>query len=223
MSWRVDRWQGIAGLEQVFGDRLARPPAGVKTLRQVHGRRVFDGESLGDPESEGDGIASDRPGALVGVWTADCVPVLLLGPAARVVAAVHCGWRGSAAGIVSAALDLLARRWNVVPREIEAALGPSIGACCYEVGAEVRETFVARAGAELGNVGFETRAGRLHLDLRSFLSAELRELGVVRIEAVGPCTACRTDLLYSYRREGKTGRQLSYVGWRSSEEPARSS
>ena len=213
MNWRVDRWRRIAGLEHAFGDRLAPPPAGVKTLRQVHGRRVIDDGALGE-ETEGDGIASDRAGALLGIWTADCVPVLVVAPAARVVAAIHCGWRGSAAGIIPAALDLLARRWSVLPADVEVALGPSIGGCCYEVGEEVREALVVRAGNKLGNSGFGMRGERLHLDLRSFLAGEMQELGVGHIETVGPCTSCRTDLLYSYRREGKTGRQLSYIGWR---------
>jgi hypothetical protein len=215
MTWQVERWRAIAGLEHGFGDRRTSPPAAVKTLRQVHGRRVFDYAELGEGEGEGDGMASDRTGALVGVWTADCVPLLLVAPAARVAAAVHCGWKGSAAGIVASAVDLFASRWNVGSGEIEAALGPSIGGCCYEVGPEVRDAFVARAGKELGAIGFAARGRRLFLDLRSFLTAELRHLEVTSIEAVGPCTACRTDLLYSYRREGKTGRQLSYIGWRT--------
>ncbi|MGH7898777.1 MAG: peptidoglycan editing factor PgeF [Candidatus Binatia bacterium] len=216
MAWSVDAWRRLEGLEHGFGDRWATSPPDVRTLRQVHGRRVLGIDALGDasePRLEGDGIATDRPGTSVGVWTADCVPVLLVAPAARVAAAIHCGWRGTAAGIVAAALEFL-RRWNVTPGDIEAALGPSIGGCCYEVGEEVRDAFVARAGNELGGIGFATRDGRLHLDLRSALSEEMRELGVRRSERVGPCTSCTPDRLHSYRRSPNTGRQLSYIGWR---------
>jgi purine-nucleoside/S-methyl-5'-thioadenosine phosphorylase / adenosine deaminase len=217
MAWSVHAWRR-GGLEHGFDDRLAPQPAGVRTLRQVHGRRVLDLSALGDggePRPEADGIATDRVGTFVGIWTADCVPVLLVAPSARVAAAIHCGWRGIAAGIVPAALELLRSRWNVCPAEVEAALGPSIGGCCYEVGEEVREAFVARAGNELGSTGFEDRGGRLHLDLRSFLIAEMRAIGLRWTERVGPCTACTPDLLHSYRRERNTGRQLSYIGWRA--------
>lgn len=212
MGWSAERWQGLTGLRQRFGGRVEPPPKSVVTLRQVHGRRVRHIDDGGDA-AEGDGLTTDRAGTLVGVWTADCVPVHLVAPRARVAAAVHCGWRGTALGMIPAALQFIEKRWNVMPREVEAALGPAIGACCYEVGEEVRSAFVARAGAGLGEAGFERREGRLHLDLRAFLQAEIQALGVESVERVGPCTGCRQDLLYSYRKQGKTGRQLSWVGW----------
>jgi hypothetical protein len=114
-----------------------------------------------------------------------------------------------------AALELFERRYGVSSSEVEAALGPAIGGCCYEVGGEVREVFRSRAGRPLGDVGFTTRRGRLFLDLRTFLAAEIAGLGVAHVDTVGPCTACHTDLLFSYRKEGNTGRQLSWIGWRS--------
>jgi hypothetical protein len=214
MSWSVSRWQRVGGLEQRFGDRIEALPRAVATLRQVHGRRIHHLDDASDG-SEGDGLVTDRPATLVGVWTADCVPVHLVAPGARIAAALHCGWRGSAAGMIPAALELLERRWNVRSGEIEAALGPAIDDCCYEVGDEVRSAFVARAGLRLGSVGFQARGHRLYLGLRSFLAAELQAFGVAHVERLGPCTGCRTDLLYSYRKEGKTGRQLSWIGWQA--------
>ncbi len=212
MAWSVLGWQTIAGLTQSFGDRREAQPDRVATLRQIHGCRVRHvGEAR--PKVDGDGLVTDRPGSLVGIWTADCVPVHVVARRARVAAALHCGWRGTAAGMIPTALGLLERRWNVTPREIEVALGPAIGGCCYEVGEEVRSAFISRAGGQLGNVGFTSREGQLSLDLREFLAAELTLSGVPSVVRVGPCTACRTDLLYSFRREGKTGRQLSWVGW----------
>jgi purine-nucleoside/S-methyl-5'-thioadenosine phosphorylase / adenosine deaminase len=214
MSWRVSHWQHIDGLEQEFGDRTATPPRAVATLRQVHGRRIHHLDDA--PEgSEGDGLVTDRRATLVGVWTADCVPVHLLVPGEGIAAALHCGWRGTAAGMIPVALDLLGRRWGVRAREIEAALGPAIDECCYEIGDEVRSAYVTRAGSELGSVGFRTRGGRLYLNLRAVLAAELETLGVAHVVTLGPCTSCRTDLLYSYRRQGNTGRQLSWIGWQA--------
>jgi polyphenol oxidase len=110
-------------------------------------------------------------------------------------------------------VSLLERRWNVRAATLEAALGPSIGGCCYTVGEEVRARFLARAGEKLGQEGFRERDGGLFLDLRTFLGAEFASLGVARIHTVGPCTACRTDVLYSFRRGSGGGRQLSWIGW----------
>ncbi|MGH7858338.1 MAG: polyphenol oxidase family protein, partial [Candidatus Binatia bacterium] len=169
-------------------------------------------KEIGAAGVEGDGLLTAASGTRVGVWTADCVPIHLVAPDARVAAAVHSGWRGSAAGVVDEAIEQLRSRWNVSGAAIEAALGPAIGGCCYEVGEEVREAFVSRYG-DLGERGFVDRGGRLFLDLRSFLTERLRSLGVTRVEQTGPCTACRADILHSFRKGGGTGRQLSYVGW----------
>jgi YfiH family protein len=214
MSWSVSRWRFLDGLEQGFGDRVAPAPRAVATLRQVHGRCIQHLDDAAE-DGEGDGLVTDRPSTLVGVWTADCVPVHLIAFRWRVAVALHCGWRGSAAGIIPAAVELLERRWNIRAREIEAALGPAIDGCCYEVGEEVRNAFVARAGSQLGGIGFRSRDQRLFLELRAFLAAELEGFGVTHIARCGPCTGCRTDLLYSHRKEGRTGRQLSWVGWRA--------
>ena len=214
MAWSVARWSSIAGLEQRFGDRLELPDPAVTTLRQVHGREVYAAGDVVDGETSGDGLVAESPSSFVGVWTADCVPVHLVAPDERIAAALHCGWRGTAAGIVPAALALLESRWSVSATRIEAALGPAIGGCCYAVGEEVRSRFVERAGENLGAVGFRTQARELYLDLRTFLAAELADLGVSRVDTVGPCTACRTDLLYSFRAAAGSGRQLSWIGWR---------
>ena len=216
MSWLVPRWTSIPGLDHSFGDRHFPAPQPVTTLRQIHGQRVYDLQDLRGREVEGDGLVTDRIPSRVGVWTADCVPVHLLAPGARVAAVVHAGWRGSAAGVVETAVDLLTTRWNLRPHEIEAAMGPAIGGCCYRVGDEVRAAFESRYGA-LGRTTFDERDGSLYLDLRKFLAAQLKSLGVSTVERIGPCTACRTDLLCSYRKEGQTGRQLSFIGWRGEE------
>jgi YfiH family protein len=213
MGWRVARWSSVPGLEQCFGDRREIPDRAVITLRQVHGREVHAAGDVVGGETSGDGLVACPPSSFVGVWTADCVPVHLLASDERVAAALHCGWRGTAAGIVPAAIALLEKRWSIPATRIEAALGPAIGGCCYVVGEEVRGRFVERAGEKLGAVGFRTRARELYLDLRKFLAAELTGLGVSRIYSVGPCTACRTDVLHSYRAAPGSGRQLSWIGW----------
>jgi YfiH family protein len=213
MAWSVAAWSKIPGLEHRFGGRRELPARSVTTLRQVHGRDVHAADDVASGETAGDGLVVERPNTIAGVWTADCVPIHLVAPGERVAAVLHCGWRGAAAGIVPAAVGLLERRWNVRAATVDAALGPSIGGCCYSVGEEVRGRFLERAGEELGREGFREHGGVLFLDLRTFLAAELASLGISRVHTVGPCTACRTDVLYSFRRGSGGGRQLNWIGW----------
>jgi YfiH family protein len=180
-------------------------------LRQVHGATVVKAPWEGTPEA--DGSIADGPGLLLGIETADCLPVLLVDPVRRAVSAAHAGWRGTAAGVAGkAALALVAAGSR--PADLVAALGPSIGPCCYEVGDELREAF-GPAGATFFRPGSR---GRPHLDvraanLRQLLAAGLRE---DRIHHVPDCTACRPDLYYSYRRDGAHGgRMISFIGWRA--------
>ncbi|MEA2626296.1 MAG: purine-nucleoside/S-methyl-5-thioadenosine phosphorylase / adenosine deaminase [Candidatus Binatota bacterium] len=212
VTWTVERWSDVRGLEHGFGGRVGPVPADVVTLRQVHGTTVLDVRDVVD-KPPGDGLVTGSAEHMVGVWTADCVPVLLVAPTARVAAAVHSGWRGSAAGVVEAAIALLESRWDVRSCEVAAALGPAIGGCCYEVGEDVRDALFVRAGG-LAMRCFDERGGTLRLDLRRFLEGRLRELGVTDVEIVGPCTACRSDVLHSYRKEKSAGRQLSWIGFR---------
>jgi YfiH family protein len=180
-------------------------------LRQVHGSRVVEAPWEGTPEADS-GMAS-RPGFIVGVETADCLPVLLVDPVARRVAAVHAGWRGTAAGVAARAVEAM-RRAGSRPEDLLGALGPAIGACCYEVGEELRAAFGAGA-SEFFRPG---PRGRPHLDVRGANRRQLVESGVssAHIADVDECTYCRPDLYHSYRRSGPgAGRMLSFVGFRS--------
>ena len=174
------------------------------TPRQVHGTRVV--EARAGERLEADAVVASRGGVLVGVVTADCVPVLLVDRGRRIAAAVHAGWRGMAAGVVEAAVAA------VGGRAIEAAIGPAIGGCCYEVGAEVRGAFVARSG-ETTLPAWLPGPRREHVDLRTAVRLLLAAAGVDATYVLGPCTAC-SGAHHSFRRDGpRAGRQLSFVGW----------
>jgi polyphenol oxidase len=141
---------------------------------------------------EGDGVWTDTPGEVVLQLTADCVPIALArtGDTHPAVAVLHSGWRGLLAGVVAAGVDALG------PGPVAAAIGPAIGPCCYEVGAEVAEPF-----------GPDVMRGR-NLDLWAASERALRAAGVERIERIDLCTACNPDLFFSHRRDdGVTGRQ----------------
>ena len=185
-------------------------PVPIVVPRQVHGTRVVSAVPGDEPQA--DALAVARPGLLVGVVTADCMPVLLVDHRRRVAAAVHAGWRGASAGVLEAAVEHLRQTHGTPAADLEVVIGPAVGGCCYEVGPEVLETFRARSG-DLTVPAWSECDGRPHVDLRVAARLLLGAAGVASVHAVGPCTAC--DRRYnSYRRDGGgTGRQLSFVGW----------
>jgi len=217
------RWAVVPGLRHGFLDRrectdgwaeaVARvgAPLPLAAPRQVHGTRVVTA-APGVDAPEADGLATATPGRLVGVVTADCVPVLLVHRQRRVAAAVHAGWRGAAAGVLEAALAHLGASFGAPPAEIEASIGPAIGGCCYEIGPEVFEAFRARTGGTTAPA-WSMRSGRTYIDLRAASRLLLLASGIVDVAVLGPCTACDSGY-HSYRRDGaRAGRQLSFVGW----------
>jgi purine-nucleoside/S-methyl-5'-thioadenosine phosphorylase / adenosine deaminase len=167
--------------------------------RQVHGPLVRRAQGQGEP---GDGLWSDTPGEPLVVFTADCLPVALarLDGGRPAVAALHVGWRGLLGGIVQGAAAALGGG------RLAAAIGPGIGPCCYEVGAEVAAPFRDRFGAGIVS-------GR-KLDLWSAAEQALRAAGAAEVSRTDLCTCCRPELFFSHRRDGpRTGRQglLAYV------------
>jgi len=179
-------------------------------LRQVHGAAVA--AAPWDEAPEADAAVADAPGLLLGIQTADCLPVLLVDPKLGLVAAVHAGWRGTAAGVARQALAALTARGSH-PHDVIAALGPGIGPCCYEVGDELRQAF-GPAGAAFFHPGAN---GKPRLDVRAANVRQLLDAGLTpdAIHQLPECTRCRPDLYHSYRRDGHgAGRMISVVGFR---------
>jgi polyphenol oxidase len=173
---------------------LGLAPDRIATARQVHGAElILHGPVPGEPV-EADGHVIAEPGVAGLVFAADCLPLAVAGPGG--VAMLHCGRRGLAAGIVA--------RGVAAVEATDAAIGPGIGPCCYEVGDEVLAAFEP--------LGHGVAAGGM-LDLGEVARRLLREAGVERIEAAGMCTSCAGDRFFSYRREGdRAGRQAG-VAW----------
>lgn len=218
-------WSAVAGLRHGFlerGECADGPPweavvaragaaAPVAVPRQVHGTRIVTA-TAGPDRPEADGLVTAETPQLVGVLTADCVPVLIVDRAHHVAAAVHAGWRGQVAGVLEAALAYLRNGFGSAPAALEAVIGPAVGGCCYDVGPEVEAAFRDRTGAATAAAWSEHR-GRRHVDLRVTARLLLEGTGVPVVATLGPCTVC--DRRYSsYRRDGgNAGRQLSFVGW----------
>ncbi len=188
------------------------PARAVRWCRQVHGRAIASlAHEPGRPPVEAgcvgrcDGMVTDEPGLVLLVWTADCVPVALVG--GGVVAMVHAGWRGTAAGIVAAAVRRVEVEYGVPPEELAAYLGPAVGPCHYQVGPEVVAALAARGVPESAWLEGD------RVDLGAVVAGELVRCGVPRerVERVSGCTACDPELA-SYRRDGEAaGRQPSFV------------
>jgi YfiH family protein len=189
---------------------------------QVHGRDVRvvrDASEAANENERCDALATDLPGVLLGVKTADCVPVLIGDSRTGACAAIHAGWRGTLAGIVRHALACLHQEFGTKPEDVRAAIGPAALGCCYEVGAEVIEAF--RAEFTNADALFKpTGEGRALVDLHRANLEQLTESGVApeRIHALPLCTICRPEDFFSYRRDrklhGRTGRLLSVIGRR---------
>jgi len=199
--------------------------AGIVGARQTHGSRIFVADGLEVPGTRAgtgpwrirlagyDGFATARPGILLTVGVADCVPAVLRGPDS--IALLHAGWRGVAAEIVPRGIALLAERYGHEPGELRAWWGPSIGPCHYPVGPEVVEAIAATAAGRR-RPAWSSRGddGRWRVDLRAALTCQAEDAGVAvaSIAASAACTAC-DPRYHSYRRaSGRGGRMIAVAG-----------
>ncbi|HYK80163.1 MAG TPA: peptidoglycan editing factor PgeF [Micropepsaceae bacterium] len=193
------------------------PNAALVTLYQVHSAEAVTVTAPWPiPENpKADAMATDRPGIALGILTADCAPILLTDPKARIIGAAHAGWNGALAGVVESALAAM-ERLGAKPERIRAAIGPCISQGAYEVGPEFERRFV---GADANNARFfarSPRAGHWQFDLPAYVAQRLKEASVESVEILDVCTYARGDEFFSYRRtthrkEPDYGRELSAI------------
>jgi YfiH family protein len=201
-------------LARAFGTRAEQ----VVTVNQVHGVDLLVIDSPNPEYShflkiECDGLVTNQRGVMIGVCVADCVPVLLLDPVKRVVAALHAGWKGTAANMAKKGVETMIGVFGSRPEDILAAIGPAIGRCCYEVDVPVMETFT-KNGAGIESFTQETGPGRWRLDLKGVNRHQMLSAGLSgkNIDTSGRCVSCEHDLFFSHRRDrGETGRQMGFI------------
>ena len=183
---------------------------GVRWARQVHGTACLLADARPPGEvGEADALITTRPGVPLAVFTADCLAVVLAEPARGVLAVAHAGWRGTVAGILGRVVRTLIERFAVRPERLRAAIGPSIGPCCYEVDEPVVGPLQAAFPSDCRRwVAAAGAPGKWWLDLWRANTDQLVAAGVPAGSIANPrlCTACRRDLFFSYRKEGRTGR-----------------
>jgi polyphenol oxidase len=230
-----DNREAVLQNRQIFQSAIGARDFTLTPLRQFHSSIARHFSTPPGESCKGDASFTNEPGLLLGVQTADCVPILLVDPKKRAVAAIHAGWRGSLARIAQKTVGEMRMRFGSNPTDILAALGPAIGGCCYEVGTELVTEFTSqfadaeeyfdepRTGEEPNPLqwlnmmppGHQPPPKNVRLDLRKANRAQLLAAGLAdkNIFASDLCTACHTDLFFSYRKEGaRSGRLLSAAG-----------
>jgi polyphenol oxidase len=235
-----DSRENVVENRRRFESALGAGKLRLVSLKQFHSDVVcLPGRAPRAEPCRGDASVTEYPGLLLGVLTADCVPILLVDAKKRAIAAVHAGWRGTLARIVQKAVGRMRMEFASKPQDILAALGPAIGGCCYQVGTEVASAFTTKF-ADAENYFDELRTGDepnpvqwlnqmppghqppppgVLLDLRKANYAQLLEagLGPDQISVSGLCTACDGSQLFSYRQQGSaSGRLISAIAIRPS-------
>jgi polyphenol oxidase len=234
-----DSRENVEENKRRFQSALGASDLTLLSLHQIHSDVIRSFDSAPQEQCKGDASATNRPGLLLGIRTADCAPVLVVDPRKRVVAAIHAGWRGTLQRIVTKAIGQMQMQFGSRPQDLLAAIGPTIGGCCYEVGTEVAAAFTAqfpdapeffdelRTGDEPNPLqwlnmmppGHQPPPNKVRLDLSKANRSQLLEAGLPpqNIHVSGLCTACHPELLFSYRKEGlRSGRLMSVIGIRSS-------
>jgi YfiH family protein len=209
-GWIQANWPAPDGI--VAGTTLRvsefQLPADPQSLNQVHGTRVVRWGSsdfnAGPPDA--DALVSNQPGSICLVRTADCLPILLCSSDGSEIAAIHAGWRGLAAGVIEATVAALA----TANEKLMAWFGPAISQAAFEVGNEVLEAFVQN-NANAVDAFLENDQGRWQADLYALARQRLEAVEVSRIFGGGLCTHTDAERFYSYRRDGETGRLLSFI------------
>jgi len=233
-----DARENVQKNRNLFQSALNASEFNLVSLKQFHSDVVCGFSSAPNETCGGDASISNTPNLLLGIQTADCVPILLLDPKKRAVAAVHAGWRGTLQRIAEKTIGRLKMEFKTDPSDLLAAIGPAIGGCCYEVGTEVAAAFLSqfpnapewfdelRTGDEPNPLqwlnqfppGHQPPPKNVRLDLRKANRAQLLSAGLSpqNIFVSDLCTACRPNLLFSYRKQGsESGRMMSVIGIRA--------
>ena len=214
---RGDDWNNVYENYRRLGAAVGFAPEQTVFTRQTHTdivARVGAADRgcglFREVEPERDGIYTNEPGVALVCFSADCTPILLHDPARHAVAAVHAGWRGTALGIAARCVEAMARDFGTRPEDLEAAIGPCIGPCCFETDADGPRAMLAALGGEAEPM-IRREGEKYYPDLKALNALWLRRSGVVKIDISRDCTRCRPDRFWSHRFTGQARGSLAAV------------
>ncbi len=202
---RGDKPENVLENYRILGRAVGFSPEQTVFTHQEHTNIILRvgaadrGTGLFRPqETVCDGLITNEPGVALVCFSADCTPVLLFDPVSRAVAAIHAGWRGTANGAVCKAVEAMEREFGARPEDIRAAIGPSIGQCCFETDEDVPQAMLDAFGPEAGRF-IEKRGEKYFVDNKALNRLWLTRAGLRQIDVSPDCTMCRPDRFWSHR------------------------
>lgn len=205
---RGDEIENVRKNYEILADALGFDTAHLVLTHQTHTDTVLQvgkaqyGAGLTAPElPECDALITNEPGTALVIFTADCTPILFHDPVTGAVGATHAGWRGTAAGIAAKTVEAMCSAYGCKAENIRAAIGPNIGACCFETHADVPQAMIESLGADAQKY-IRQKGEKYYVNLKEMNALWLKRAGVRSIEISDACTACNPDLFWSYRRVG---------------------
>ncbi|RKD24112.1 hypothetical protein BEP19_06805 [Ammoniphilus oxalaticus] len=219
-----DRDQAVIANRELLTQKLQFSIEQWTCAEQVHGNDVVvvtstqrgkGNKALADAIPSADGLITGDSDVLLASFYADCVPLFFIAPSQRVVGIAHAGWKGTAGNIGARMVEHFAQSFQIEPKEIRVAIGPSIGGCCYEVDGKVVEAIGVQLPKETEPTYTKMKEnGKIQLDLKEANRVLLERAGIHSILMSRLCSSCRNDLFYSYRKEaGRTGRMTAFIGF----------
>ena len=215
---RGDNPENVRKNYAILGEALGFDPQKAVLSRQVHSNIVLPvGEQnwgaglYAQPLPDCDGLVTNTPGTALVVFTADCTPILLWDPVTGAVGAAHAGWRGTASGIAAKTVEAMGACFGSRPEDIRAAIGPNIGACHFETGADVPRALLEAFGPDM-NAFIRSQGEKDYVDLKAVNAWVLRRAGVNKIDISGDCTVCQSHRFWSHRvTQGRRGSQGAVI------------
>lgn len=203
---------------EILGEAVGFDPATLVFTHQTHtdivarvGKKDCGDGLVREVTVERDGLITNEKDVTLIVFSADCTPILLHDPVRHAIGAVHSGWRGTAAGIVKKAVEKMTRDFGTDPQDIEAAIGPCIGRCCFETHNDVPDAMLDALGDAAMCAITDDGNGKFHVDLKELNRIWLQKVGVTKIDVSGDCTACQPDRFWSHRKVGNARGSLAAI------------
>lgn len=214
----LDQQHNVEGNRNIMARAFDIYPDALVTVKQTHGDDILVIDQENSDFShflgiEADAIITNQPGIMIGVCVADCAPILLYDPVNQVIAVVHAGWQGTANKLAAKTVAGMQSLFGSRPEDLQAAIGPCIGKCCYEVDAPVKNKF-QQNGLPWESYSHQVEGAHWQLDLAAANQDLLISAGIpeARIQSADMCVSCQRELFFSYRRdEGETGRQMGFI------------